>query len=183
MTCLRSYKQQGWGSSQHQTPGLPSLDRDKMLMGFPGGLDGKESAYNEKDLGQIPGSGRSPGEGNGNPFQYCCLGNRMDRGAWQATVHGVTKRQTQSSDKHFHFTFTLKMLTATCWVVKRWLTFLGFSSCQSVATFRNNEHKGEVMLISVPLNRCFRIKRQNNFRLVCSSSQFHGGKEEVRLSH
>ena len=50
------------------------------------------------DAGLIPGLGRSPGEGNGNPLQYSCLGNPMDRGAWQATVHGVTKNQTQLSD-------------------------------------------------------------------------------------
>ena len=58
--------------------------------GFRSGPVGKESAYNTGDLGLIPGSGRSPGEGNGNPLQYSCLGNPMDRGAWQATVHGVT---------------------------------------------------------------------------------------------
>ena len=46
------------------------------------------------DVGSVPGSGRSPGEGNGNPLQYSCLENSMDRGAWQATVHGVTKSQT-----------------------------------------------------------------------------------------
>ena len=49
---------------------------------FPGGSDGKTSAYNAGDLGSIPGSGRSAGEGNGNPLQYCCLENPMDRGAW-----------------------------------------------------------------------------------------------------
>ena len=48
----------------------------------PGGSDGKASAYNEGDLGSIPGSGRSPGEGNGNPLQYSCLENPMDGGAW-----------------------------------------------------------------------------------------------------
>ena len=53
---------------------------------FPGGSDGKASAYNVGDLGSIPGSGKSPGKGNGNPFQYSCLENPMDRGAWQATV-------------------------------------------------------------------------------------------------
>ena len=58
-------------------------------MGFPGGSDSKESACNAGDLGLIPGSGRSPGEGNSNPFQYSCLENLMDRGDWQATVHGV----------------------------------------------------------------------------------------------
>ena len=51
-------------------------------MGFPGGSDGKESGYNEGGLGLAPGLGRSPGEGNGNPLQYSCLENSMDRGAW-----------------------------------------------------------------------------------------------------
>ena len=60
-------------------------------MGFPGGSDSKESACNAGDLGAIPGSGRSPGEGNGNSPQYSCLENSMDRGAWRATVHGVAK--------------------------------------------------------------------------------------------
>ena len=63
-------------------------------MGFPGGLDGKESAYNSGDLGLIPGWGRSPGEGNGNPLQYSFLENLMDRGASWATAHGVAKSQT-----------------------------------------------------------------------------------------
>ena len=65
---------------------------------FPGGSDGKASAYNEGDLGSIPGSGRSPGEGNGNPFKYSCLENPMDIGAWLATVHGVAKSWTRLSD-------------------------------------------------------------------------------------
>ena len=51
----------------------------------------KNTPANARDLGSIPGRGRSPGEGNGNPVQYSCLGNPVDRGAWQATVHGVTK--------------------------------------------------------------------------------------------
>ena len=55
-------------------------------MGFPGGSESKESACNAGDLGSIPGSGRSPREDNGNPLQYSCLKNPMDRGAWQATV-------------------------------------------------------------------------------------------------
>ena len=61
---------------------------------FPGGSDGKASAYNAGDLALIPGSGRSSGEGNGNPFQYPCLESPMDGGAWYATVHGVTKSWT-----------------------------------------------------------------------------------------
>ena len=62
-----------------------------------GGSDGKESAYYAGDLDLIPGSGRSPGEGNGNPLQYSCLENSMDRRPWQAIDHGVTKSQTQLS--------------------------------------------------------------------------------------
>ena len=64
---------------------------------FPRGSDGKASVYNAGDPGSIPGSGRSPGEGNGNPLQYSCLENPMDRGAWLATVHGDAKSQTRLS--------------------------------------------------------------------------------------
>ena len=60
-------------------------------MGFPCRSVGKESACNVEDPGSIPGLGRSPGEGNGNPLQYSCLENPTDRGAWQATVHGVAR--------------------------------------------------------------------------------------------
>ena len=62
----------------------------EMFVGFPGGSDSKASACNAGDLGSVPGSGRSPGEGNGNPLQYSGLGNSMDRGAWWAIVYGVT---------------------------------------------------------------------------------------------
>ena len=58
---------------------------------FSGGSDGKASAYNAGQLGLIPGLGRSSGEGNGNPLQYSCLGNPMDRAAWCTTVHGVAE--------------------------------------------------------------------------------------------
>ena len=58
---------------------------------FPGGPDSKESACNAGDQGSIPGLRRCPGEGNGNPLWYPCLGNSMERGAWQTTVHGVAK--------------------------------------------------------------------------------------------
>ena len=72
---------------------------------FPGGSDGRvclpqmvEPDGRVGDLGSVPGSGRSPEEGNGNPLQFSCLGNSMDKGAWWATVHGVAKRQTRLSD-------------------------------------------------------------------------------------
>ena len=63
-------------------------------MGFPGGSDGKEAACNAGNQGLIPGSGRSPAEGSGNPLQYSCLENSMDREAWQVKVHRVAKNWT-----------------------------------------------------------------------------------------
>ena len=68
------------------------------LPGFLGGSDSQESACNTGDQGLIPGSGRSPGEGNGNLVQYSCLENSMGRGDWRATVHGVAESWTQLSD-------------------------------------------------------------------------------------
>ena len=67
-------------------------------LSYPGGSVVKNLTANAGDLGSIPGSGRSPGEGNGNPLQYSCLENSMDRGAWWATVHGVVKSQTRLSN-------------------------------------------------------------------------------------
>ena len=67
-------------------------------MDFPGGLVVKNLIASGGDVGLVPGLGRSLGEGNGNTLQYSCLGNPMDRGAWRATVHRVTKSQTQLSD-------------------------------------------------------------------------------------
>ena len=67
---------------------IPAFMELQALQGFPGGSDGKESACNAGDLGLIPESGRSPGEGNGNPVQYSCLENPIDGGAWPTTVHG-----------------------------------------------------------------------------------------------
>ena len=72
----------------------------------PGGSEVKASACNVGDLGLIPGSRRSPGEGNGNPLKYSCLENPMDRGAWWVIVHRVAKCRTRLSD--FTFTFTWK---------------------------------------------------------------------------
>ena len=77
------------------------------IMDFPGS-DGKASAYNARDPGSIPGLGRSPGEGNGNPLQYSCLENPTDGGTWQATVHGFAKNRTQMSG------FTLSLTLYMC---------------------------------------------------------------------
>ena len=75
-------------------------------MGFPGGSEVKASACNAGELGSIPGLGRSSGEGNGNPLRYSCLENPMDREAWWATVHWVTKSRTRLSNFTFTFTFS-----------------------------------------------------------------------------
>ena len=74
---------------------IPANVQNLKIQDFPGGSDGKASVYNAGDLGLIPGLGRSPGGGNGNPLQYYCLENPMDRGAWQARVHGIAKNQTE----------------------------------------------------------------------------------------
>ena len=69
-------------------------DQLRVKRGFPGGTSGKEPIANAgdvRDTGSVPGPGRSPGGGHGNPLQYSCLENPMDRGAWRATVCGVTK--------------------------------------------------------------------------------------------
>ena len=85
------------------------------------GSEGRESACNAGDPGSIPGVGRCPGEGNGNPLQYSCLENTMDGGAWWATVHGVTKSRTRLSDfthllrKKLGIVITILDLTENKW--------------------------------------------------------------------
>ena len=85
---------------------------------FHGGSNGKASACNVEDPGSIPGSGRSPGEGNGNPLQYSCLKNSMDRGAYWATVHGVTKSRTQLNDFTL-MVFPVVMCGCESWTIKK----------------------------------------------------------------
>ena len=77
---------------------LPTL----VFLGFPGGSEVKASACNVGDLGSIPGSERSHGEGNANPLQYSCLENPMEGGAWWATDHGVSKSQTRLKPLSMH---------------------------------------------------------------------------------
>ena len=85
-------------------------------LGFPGGSEGKESAYNTGDLGSIPGSRRSPGVGNSNPLQYSCLENLMDRGAWQASPWGHKESDTPEwlTLSLFTFNTTLHGETLQC---------------------------------------------------------------------
>ena len=83
-----------------------SLITGMCTLGLPWWLSGKESACKAEDVGSIPGLGRSPGEGNGNPLQYSYLRSPMDSRVWQAAVHGVTKRVRHNSvtKQHVHFT-------------------------------------------------------------------------------
>ena len=87
--------------------------------GFPGGSDGKEADCNAGELGLIPGLGRSPGEGNGYPLQYCCLGNPTDRGAWQLQSVGSQRIEhdwVTNSHTHTH-THTHTVSIHFCWIV------------------------------------------------------------------
>ena len=88
-----------------QVPAVHDLSNPPPLAcrrGFPAGSDRKESACSAGDLGSIPGSGRSPGEGNGYPLQGSCLENSTDRGAWPAIVHEVTESDTNERLTHTH---------------------------------------------------------------------------------
>ena len=93
-----------WGFKGKRTKIRATNEGWQGVLGFPGGSEVKASASNVGDLGSIPGSGRSPGEGNGNPLQYSCLENPKDGGAWWATVHGVAKSRTPLSNLTFTFT-------------------------------------------------------------------------------
>ena len=94
---------------------------------FPDSSDGKECACNARDPDLIPGSGKSSGEGNDSPLQYSCLENPTDRGAWQATGHGVTNSRTWLSDWHFFFFASSAMLkpliVQITWITMTWGKF------------------------------------------------------------
>ena len=80
-----------------------------MMLGFPGGSEVKNLPANAEDMSSVPWLGRSYGEGNDNPLQYWCLANSTDRGAWETTVHGVTKSRTRLSDFTFTFQRTIHL--------------------------------------------------------------------------
>ena len=102
-----------------------------LFMISSGGWDSKESTCNARDPGLISGSGRSPGQRNGNPRQYSCLENAMDREAWQTTVHGVTKSWIRLSNIHFHFAVQKLLTDPIClvllWFLLPWKTDPDFS--------------------------------------------------------
>ena len=93
--------------------GGPSRQSQQNVQRPWGGSDSKEFAFSAGNPDLIPGFGRSPGEGHGNPLQYSSLENPVDRGAWWATVHGVPKSQTRLSDEHFHFQTNAEAREAT----------------------------------------------------------------------
>ena len=95
--------------------------------GFPDSSVAKESACNARDPGLIPGSGRSSGEGNGNPLQYSSLENSMDGGAWQASVHGVTKYWTRLSNFSFFWASLVAQLVKNLPAMQEtWVLSLGW---------------------------------------------------------
>ena len=95
-------------------------------MGFPSGSDGKDSACNAGDPNSIPGLGGSPVEGNGNPLQYSCLENSMDRGDWWAMVHGIAKSQTRLSDQHILYSRVWGKIPCHLLLLK--MSCIGYSS-------------------------------------------------------
>ena len=116
-----------------------SINTSSINSGFPGGSEVKASACNVGDLGSIPRTGRSPGEGNGNPLQDSRLESPMDGGAWWATVHGVAKSRTRLSD--FTFTFTLYLVVRSFQMVILNITSRG--SILSTNNFSWNIQKDE----------------------------------------
>ena len=85
-------------------------------MGFPGGSAGKEYAYKAGDSSSLPGLGRSPGEESGNPLQYSCLENPMDRGAWRSAIHGVAQSQTRVATSTFRGSTCLLSVHMSGWM-------------------------------------------------------------------
>ena len=140
---------------------------------FPGGSDGKASAYNAGEPGSIPGLGRSPGEGNGNPLQYSCLENSMDWGAWWVTVHGVAKSRTRL---HFHFHLCTKI---NLWPFKNsWWYYWIFSICPykcSVTSSPCSAPRGDWLELSILTS-----SHMFWFQLRVSPWEAHADQMEVR---
>ena len=113
------------------------------------------SAYNVGDRGSIPGSGRSPGEGNGNPLQYSCLGNPIDREVWWATVHGVAKSRTQLNG--FTFTFKESQIFPNLFLLAVLVTEVQLDSKSKIMKY---EYKRVVISMRTKLNALKRLDRR-----------------------
>ena len=109
-------RQYSWGDRKGNSSLVSS--RRQIIIECYDVLDGKESTCSAGDLGSIPGLGRSRGGEHGNPPQYSCLENSMDRGTWWVTVHGITKSQTWLSDYRFHLLFLPSKEKELNWVIK-----------------------------------------------------------------
>ena len=131
---------------------------------FPGSSDSKESAYNAGDLCLIPGSERSPKEGNGNPLQYSCLENSMDRGAWWATVHGVSKE----SDTTEQLTLRLSIHTHTHTQTKE---------CYSAS--KKKERRKEILPFTTTLMNLEDIMLSKIIQPVFLTGECHGQRSLV----
>ena len=118
-----------------------------LTLAFPGGSSSKESACNAGNLGLIPGSGRSPGGGHGNPLQYSCWENSMDRGAWGLTVHKVAKRLSNSYTHTHTHTHTIRLYQPS--------EFMSKSKAHALPLFQNawSSSLGPVEPIKVFINR------------------------------
>ena len=111
---------------------------------FPSGSDGKESASNARDLSSVPGSRRSPGEANGNPLQYACLGNPMDRGAWWVTVHGGPKESDTTEHTHTH-THTHTQATTSISIHEVWFVNKRTQRAKGIRPSPKAQEPGELL--------------------------------------
>ena len=162
--------------SLNTCPEAPEMASTLFIQGFPRGSDGKESACSAGDLG----FGRSPGEGNGNPLQYSCLENPMDRGAQRATVHGVTESQTGLRLIHTHTTmlfiqihiswlvFVLRQFACERGVQKERSSPLSYSGAQRIALriCQSFHRASSLPSVSVPVTWLFTLHPQLLFRAL-----------------
>ena len=152
--------------------------------GFPGGSEVKASAWNAGDPGSIPGLGRSPGEGNGNPLQYPCLENPMKGGAWQATVHGVAKSRTQLSDfTSLNNSNFLSFLEHISYIYLTYHTYY-FSSFNPAGSNGKESACSARYLDSIPEYRRFLLRREKEWlsTLVYLHGELHGQRNLAGFS-
>ena len=146
-----------------------------MVVKYLGGSDDKESTCSIGDLNSIPGLGRSPGEGNGNPLQCSCLENPMDRGAWQAIVHCVAKSWTRLKDKYTHTQLNLSLWVKApvMWKLSE-TTCIGECICLwMVHSNSQNPVEGEVVLLPSHSPTVRSVTSLGNFKCTQHFKIFH----------